>query len=150
MNFPLLTLEKASIFNSGMMFAPCRCMARTILVVEDDRLNRELISKVLRQEGYQVLEACDGAIALEMLQASPCNLVLTDFAMPKVNGSRFVEQLHALQPQMPIILITAYQSAVSGTTIVDKVAEVLAKPFDLTVLRSAVRRVLATNPHSSP
>ena len=125
-------------------------MQATILVVEDDRLNRELISKVLRQEGHHVLQACDGAIALEMLQALPCNLVLTDFAMPKVNASRFVEQLHALQPQMPIILITAYQSAVSGTTIVDKVAEVLAKPFDLTVLRSAVRRVLATNPHSSP
>ena len=43
-------------------------MAQNILVVEDDRLNRELFSKVLRQEGYQVLEACDGDIALKILQ----------------------------------------------------------------------------------
>ena len=125
-------------------------MQATILVVEDDRLNRELIIKVLRQEGHHVLQACDGASALEMLQALSCNLVLTDFAMPKVNGIRFVEQLHALQPQMPIILITGYQSAVSGTTIVDKVTDVLAKPFDLNVLRLTVRRLLDTTPPQRP
>ena len=125
-------------------------MQATILVVEDDRLNRELIIKVLRQEGHHVLQACDGASALEMLQALSCNLVLTDFAMPKVNGIRFVERLHALQPQMPIILITGYQSAVSGTTIVDKVTDVLAKPFDLNVLRLTVRRLLDTTPPQRP
>ena len=125
-------------------------MQATILVVEDDRLNRDLISKVLGQECHHVLQACDGAIALEMLQALPCNLVLTDFAMPKVNGIRFVERLHELQPQMPIILITGYQSAVSGTTIVDKVSEVLAKPFDLNVLRLTVRRLLDTTSPQRP
>jgi CheY-like chemotaxis protein len=122
----------------------------TILVVEDDRLNRELISKVLCPEGYHVLEASDGAIALEMLQALRCNLVITDFAMPKLNGIRFVEQLHALQPQMPIILITGYRSAVLGTPIVAKVAEVLAKPFDLNVLRLTVRRLLDTTHPQRP
>ena len=119
-------------------------MAATILVVEDDRSNRDLISKVLRQDGYQVLEACDGAIALEILQTLRCDLVITDFMMPKLNGIKFVEQLHTLKPRMPIILITGYLSALSGTSIVDKVAEVLAKPFDLNVLRSTVRRLLAT------
>ena len=60
-------------------------MAQNILVVEDDRLNRELLSKVLRQEGYQVLEACDGDIALKILQVLPCDLVITDFLMPMLN-----------------------------------------------------------------
>ena len=46
--------------------------------------------------------------------------------------------------------MTGYLSAVSGTTIVDKVAEVLAKPFDLNVLRSTVRRLLNTTPHATP
>ena len=105
---------------------------------------------MLHSEGHQVLEASDGATALEILQAMRCDLVITDFLMPKLSGIKFVEQIHSLQPQMPIILITGYLSAISGTTILDKVADVLAKPFDLTVLRSAVRRVLATNPHSSP
>ena len=105
---------------------------------------------MLRREGHRVLEACDGAIALEMLQALRCDLVITDFVMPKLNGVKFVEQLHTLQPQMPIILITGYLSAVSGTTIVDKVAEFLAKPFELDVLRSTVRRLLDTTPHATP
>ena len=61
-------------------------MAQNILVVEDDRPNRELLSKVLRQEGYQVLEACDGDIALKILQTLPCDLVITDFLMPMLNG----------------------------------------------------------------
>jgi two-component system, cell cycle response regulator CpdR len=125
-------------------------MAATILVVEDDRSNRDLISKVQRQDGHQVLEACDGAIALEILQTLRCDLVITDFMMPKLNGIKFVEQLHSLQPRIPIILITGYLSALSSTPIVDKVAEVLAKPFDLNVLRSTVRRLLDTTPHATP
>jgi CheY-like chemotaxis protein len=125
-------------------------MAATVLVVEDDRSNRDLISKVLCQDGHQILEACDGAIALEMLQTLRCDLVITDFLMPKLNGIKFVEQLHSLQPRIPIILITGYLSALSSTPIVDKVAEVLAKPFDLNVLRSTVRRLLDTTPTQPP
>jgi len=121
-------------------------MARTILVVEDDRLNRELIGKLLRQEGYQVLEACDGEIALKILQALRCDLVITDFLMPMLNGIEFVEQLRLLQPQMPIVFITGYLSAISDKKIVDEVAEVLAKPFEPHVLRSSVRRLLDSTP----
>jgi two-component system, cell cycle response regulator CpdR len=125
-------------------------VAATVLLVEDDRSNRDLISKVLCQEGHQILQACDGAIALEMLQTLRCDLVITDFMMPKLNGIKFIEQLHTLQPRMPIILITGYLSDVSGTPIVDKVADVLAKPFDLNVLRSTVLRLLYTTPHATP
>src|SRR5262245_14311665 len=101
---------------------------------------------MLLREGHLVLEASDGAMALEILQTIPCDLVITDFLMPKLSAIKFVEQLHSLQPQMPIILMTGYP-AVSGTTIVDKVAEVLAKPFDLNMLRSTVHRLLTTTPH---
>ena len=106
-------------------------MAATVLLVEDDQSIRSVIARMLHSEGHQVLEASDGATALEILQAMRCDLVITDFLMPKLNGIKFVEQLHCLQPQMPIILITGYLSAVSGTTIIDKVTDVLAKPFDL-------------------
>src|SRR5262249_53091818 len=98
-----------------------------------------MINKVLRTEGHQVLEASDGAIALEILQAIHCDLLITDFLIPKLSGIKFIEQVHTVQPQIPIILTTGYLFAVSGTTIVDKVAEVLTKPFDLNALRSSVR-----------
>ena len=125
-------------------------MAQNIMVVEDDRLNRALLSKVLRQEGYQVLEACDGDIALKILQTLPCDLVITDFLMPMLNGIEFVEQLRSLQPQIPIILITGYLSAISDKKIVDEVAEILAKPFEPRVLRSSVHRLLDATPHATP
>ena len=124
-------------------------MAQNILVVEDDRLNRELLSKVLRQEGYQVLEACDGDIALKILQVLPCDLVITDFLMPVLNGIEFVDQLRSLQPQMPVIFITGYLSAISDKKIVDEVAEILAKPFEPNVLRSSVRRLLDSTPRAT-
>jgi CheY-like chemotaxis protein len=125
-------------------------MAANILVVEDDLLNRNLICKVLRKEGHQVVEACDGAIALEILQVLPFDLVITDFMMPKLNGIKFVEHLHSLQPRIPIIFITGFLSVLSGKTILDEVAEVLAKPFELDVLRSTVHRLLDSTPYSAP
>ena len=124
-------------------------MAQNIVVVEDDRLNRELLSKVLRQEGYQVLEACDGDIALKILQVLPCDLVITDFLMPMLNGIEFVDQLRSLQPQMPVIFITGYLSAISDKKIVDEVAEILAKPFEPNALRSSVRRLLDSTPRAT-
>jgi CheY-like chemotaxis protein len=125
-------------------------MAANILVVEDDLLNRNLICKVLRKEGHQVVEACDGAIALEILQVLPFDLVITDFMMPKLNGIKFVEHLHSLQPRMPIIFMTGFLSVISGKTILDDVAEVLAKPFELDVLRSTVHRLLDSTSYSAP
>ena len=125
-------------------------MAANILVVEDDLLNRDLICKVLRKEGHLVVEACDGAIALEILQVLPFDLVITDFVMPKLNGIEFVEHLHSLQPRIPIIFITGFLSVISGKTILDDVAEVLAKPFELDVFRSTVHRLLDSTPYSAP
>jgi CheY-like chemotaxis protein len=73
-------------------------MAANVLVVEDDRLNRNLICKVLRNEGHQVFEACDGAEALDLLYAQHFDLVITDFVMPRLNGLKLVELLHPLRP----------------------------------------------------
>jgi CheY-like chemotaxis protein len=116
-------------------------MATTILVVEDDSLNRDLICKVLRQEGHGVFEAGDGAQALELLYTRRFDLVITDYLMPKVDGVDLVEQVHLLQPNMPIIFMTGSLAAISGKAILDKVTEFLAKPFEPKVLISAVRRL---------
>ena len=122
-------------------------MAANVLVVEDDRLNRNLVCKVLRNEGHQVFEASDGAEALELLYEQRFDLVITDFMMPKLNGLKLVEQLHSLQPRLPIIFITGYLSAISGSAILDNVAEVIPKPFELDVLRSTVQRLLESTSH---
>jgi CheY-like chemotaxis protein len=117
-------------------------MATTILVVEDDSLNRDLVCKVLRQAGHGVFEASDGAQALELLCARCFDLIITDYLMPKVDGVELVKQVHLLQPNMPIIFMTGSLGAISGRVVLDNVAEFLAKPFEPKVLRSTVQRLL--------
>ena len=122
-------------------------MVANVLVVEDDRLNRNLICKVLRNEGHQVVEACDGAEALELLQHEHFDLAIIDFIIPKINGLKLVEHLHPLQPRLPIIFITGYLSVMAGKAILDDMAEVIPKPFELNVLRSTVQRLLESTSH---
>ena len=130
-------------------------MAANILVVEDDLLNRDLICKVLRKEGHQVVEACDGAIALEILQVLPFDLVMTDFVMPKLNGIDFVEHLHSLQPRMPIIFITGFLSVISGKTILDDWQKFLRSLlslmfFDQPCTVCSIQRRTQPNKYQSP
>jgi DNA-binding response OmpR family regulator len=121
-------------------------MQANILVVEDDRVGRNLICEVLRNEGYRIFEASNGAEALELVDTQRFDLVITDFVMPKLNGFKFVEQLHRLQPRLPIIVITGYHSFTSRKRVLENVADVLTKPFELGVLRSTVRRLLMNSP----
>src|SRR6266446_8247958 len=92
-------------------------MPANILVVEDDRVGRNLICEVLRNEGYQIFEVGNGAEALELVYAHSFDLMITDFVMPKLNGLKLVEQLHRLQPRLPIIVITGYLSITSRKNI---------------------------------
>ena len=116
-----------------------------ILVVEDDLRGRYLVCEVLRTEGYQVVEASDGAEALEIVLTERVNLVITDLVMPKLNGFEFLEQLHSISPQMPVIFITGYLSVVRGKTLTQDVAEIIRKPFEFEALRSAVKRALTAS-----
>ena len=117
-------------------------MAASILVVEDDCTNRALICKALRKEGYQTVEASDGAQALKLLCVGRFDLVITDFVMPKLNGLKLAEELHSVHPRIPIILMTGHLSVTKGKAIIDGAAEILPKPFELAVLRSTIQRLL--------
>jgi two-component system, OmpR family, response regulator len=113
-----------------------------ILVVEDDLRGRYLVCEVLRREGYHVAEASDGAEALGIVFTERVNLVITDLVMPKLNGFEFLEQLHSINPQIPVIFITGHLSVISGQTLLQDVAEIIRKPFEFEALRSAVKRAL--------
>jgi two-component system, OmpR family, response regulator len=121
-------------------------MAANILIVEENELIRNVICKVLRKEGYKIVEATDGGNALDLLYAQCFDLVITDFVTPKLNELKFVERLHTLQGPIPIIFITGHLSAISLKAILDDVAEVLPKPFELD-RPPAIRRLLKPTPH---
>ena len=75
-----------------------------ILLVEDEERAREVFARILRHAGYAVMEAADGLEALALLEDLPCDLVVSDILMPKLNGYALVARIRAKWPNMPIIL----------------------------------------------
>lgn len=117
----------------------------TILVVENGDLLRPLLGKILRREGYEVLEARDGDEALLMWDryAGSINLVLTDVVMPNMNGKQLVERLRLLKPELKVIYMSGYEVSIlaagdkSGSN-----ATFLQKPFRPAELSTKVREIL--------
>jgi len=117
-------------------------MAEQILVVEDDSLTRTQISEFLRQEAYEVDEAGDGTQAVKLLENRHFDLVITDFAMPQLDGVRLVERIHRKLPNTPVIFMSGYITMDSAKALLPGMAEVLPKPINLDVLLATIRRLL--------
>lgn len=102
----------------------------TILLVEDETNVRILIAKILEHQGYTVIEAPNGAEALErgLGYTLPIHLLITDISMPLVSGPELVRQIHPLRPGMKVIFITGRdkKDVPQGTGI-----SFLEKPFTL-------------------
>lgn len=78
----------------------------TILVVDDDKDLRSIVKGVLLFEGFQVLEATNGFEALECLKNEKPDLVILDLNMPEMNGIEAIVEINAINPSVPIIILT--------------------------------------------
>lgn len=110
---------------------------KTVLVAEDEPTIREMLTEVLRDEGYRVLVAPDGLAALGVLARETPDLVLTDAMMPGLDGLALVRRLRE-DPQsagVPVVLMSAVLRA--DPDVLPGV-RFLAKPFDLTRLLEVV------------
>jgi CheY-like chemotaxis protein len=117
--------------------------ARPILVVDDDATIRRLLFWALTDEGYAVLEASDGAIALVRVQATAPSLILLDMRMPRMDGWEFARRYRQLPaPHAPLVCLTAAVDAAARGAQIGAVAT-LGKPFDLDALLAVVRRHVA-------
>jgi two-component system cell cycle sensor histidine kinase/response regulator CckA len=117
----------------------------TILVVEDAEAIRKMVGTILAQSGYRVLEACDGADALETLESSPesVHLVITDVVMPKMNGAELAQRLAVARPELRIMLMSGYaDDAIVRSMQTDPAYVFLEKPFTATALTTKVRMAL--------
>ncbi len=81
-----------------------------ILIVEDDSNTRRLMAAILKANGYQVLLACDGDEALEVLDHQQVDLMIADIMMPHLDGFALTEQLRAAGSTLPILMVTARQT----------------------------------------
>jgi len=114
-----------------------------ILVVEDDRAQRESLQEILQQEGYEVETAPDGETGLQRLQEQGFDLVLTDMALPGLSGLDILKFLIQRQPHCLCIIITGYATVKNSVDAMRQGAyDYLPKPVDPQELRLVVHRAL--------
>lgn len=110
-------------------------MTRTVLVVDDERFIVDLLADVLVEEGYSVRRAYDGEAALREINNHPPDLVLSDVAMPKLNGLELARRVLGLG--IPVILMSAAVSDARTPGV-----RFIAKPFDLDHILAVVAQHL--------
>jgi two-component system, sensor histidine kinase and response regulator len=116
--------------------------ATKVLVVDDDRPIVDLITEILRDEGYSVRSAFDALSALAAIEAEPPDVVMLDLLMPGASGSDLFRALVERElATIPIILMTADNRAVEGL-VAEGVKFILVKPFDLDTLLDCVQGAL--------
>jgi serine phosphatase RsbU (regulator of sigma subunit) len=117
-----------------------------LLVVDDNEMNRDMLSRRLVSLGFSVDKAEDGQQALDSILAKPYDLVLLDIMMPVMDGYELLGQLKAnpLLCHIPVIMITALEDTDSIARCIEMGAEDhLPKPFNITILRARVDAALA-------
>jgi two-component system cell cycle sensor histidine kinase/response regulator CckA len=120
--------------------------SETVLVAEDDDSVRAVVTRVLRQRGYTVLEAPNGreAIAICQTHQAPIHLILTDVIMPGMGGVDVARESAALRPEAKILLMSGYTDGeLERRGLVQGRVVLLQKPFTPSALAQKVRDILS-------
>jgi signal transduction histidine kinase len=126
----------------GRSVKTSRDVSANILLVDDDNAVRDVTATMLRELGYEVLEAGSGGAALDLLQRVPdIDLVLIDFAMPGMSGAELASRVRARRPAPPVLFVTGFadRAALAGVG----EAQIIGKPFLDSELVEKVRLALA-------
>ncbi|MCA1926827.1 MAG: response regulator [Calditerrivibrio sp.] len=114
-----------------------------ILLVEDDKFATRGIINLLESEGYFVEHAVNGKVAFEMLKENAYHLVITDIMMPELDGIKFLHRIRAIDINLPVIVVTAYDTTENMMAVYELGAiEILEKPFDIDVFLQLIKDIL--------
>ncbi len=118
-----------------------------ILLVEDNEMNRDMLSRRLTRQGYEVLLACDGARGLEMAGSERPDLVLMDMSLPVLDGWKATQRLKAdpATRAIPVIALTAHAMAADREkALAAGCDDYDTKPIELPRLLEKIQRLLHT------
>ena len=115
---------------------------RTVLVVDDEDLVRDVVARMIEDLGYAVLTARDGQAALDVLgKGAKVDAVLVDMTMPKMSGADVIAALRVSHPGLPVILCSGFDRGGHGPTAADAY---LPKPFRIEALERTLAKLLPT------
>ena len=131
--------------------SPSENDVKTVLVVEDDPWIRSLIADLLSSEGYNILQAPDGRVGLEVAQREDPDVILLDLAMPEKSGLDVLHDLKSSKPtqDIPVIVVSAYAMLMMGSD-ARRADGVSQKPFDLADLLAQVQQAAARHNRGAP
>ena len=115
-------------------------MAR-VLMVDDDEMERVYAAEVLRWGGHDPVFAPDGEVALQVLEQGDIDVVVTDLAMPKLDGMSLIREIRKVHPRIPIVAISGVSSDQLKKAAELGAGETFAKPWDPRALVEAVDRL---------
>ncbi|MEL6339708.1 MAG: sigma-54 dependent transcriptional regulator [Myxococcota bacterium] len=117
----------------------------TILIADDETNLRKVLSAMLRKDGHTPIAVPTGEDALRSMAEDPVDVVISDLKMPGMTGLELLEEVHARNPSLPFILITAHGTVDTAVSALKSGAfDYVTKPFDRSELRDAVRKAVAT------
>ena len=115
-------------------------MAKTVLIVEDERAIVEILKFNLKREGYETLEALDGQTGLQLAQTEDPDLILLDVMLPKMNGFDICKTLRGENRTTPIIMLTAREEEMDKVFGLETGADdYMTKPFSMKELMARVK-----------
>ena len=114
-----------------------------ILIIDDEKSLLDLLTAVFKKEGYAVRTALSVAKGLETLEREPIDLIISDIKMPQMSGLDLLKRVKEMQPELPIVLITAFGSISQAVEALKAGAlDYVVKPFDVEELKIIVARGL--------
>jgi two-component system cell cycle sensor histidine kinase/response regulator CckA len=118
--------------------------AGLVLVVDDEDAVRRFACRVLDRAGFDVLEATDGAQALELIQRRRGELeaVVSDIVMPRMNGVELMQALATSEPDLPVILMSGYATEALTDMGIAAPCSIIPKPFSAERLLAEVSRCM--------
>jgi len=115
----------------------------TILVVDDEDAQRNALSGFLKKKGYKIQMANTGKNAIDIVRRKAIDLILTDLRMPEMDGSQVLQQTKKINPDIDVIVMTAFGSIDGATDAMKKGAvDFITKPVDLEQLQIAIEKTL--------
>jgi len=114
-----------------------------IIVADDELSMRQFLEILLKKEGHEVVCAADGEEALSRFQTEPCDLLISDIKMAKMDGLELLRRVKERNPNMSVVMITAYASPEDAIAAMKSGAyDYLTKPFKLEEIKAVIRNAL--------
>ena len=114
-----------------------------ILIIDDEKSIRSTLNEILSYEGFEVVQAQDGAEGLKLVQSDKFDVILSDIKMPKMDGIEVLQKIQEIASDTPVVMISGHGNIETAVEAIRKGAfDYIAKPLDLNRTLVTIRNAM--------